>query len=58
MHRPLGIILMGHRVSEIDENAVSQVLGDKTVKFGYHIGTNLPICGDDLPHVLRVKPRR
>ena len=30
-HRPLGLVLMGARVAEIDEDAVAHVLGDKAV---------------------------
>ena len=51
-------MLMSCRVAEIDEHAIAQVLGDKSVKSRHHIGDHLVEGGDQIAHVLGVKTCR
>ena len=57
-HGLLGVMLMSGRVAEIDEHAIAQVLGDKSVKSRHHIGDHLVEGGDQIVHVLGVKTCR
>ena len=54
-HGLLGVMLMSRRVAEIDEHAIAQVLGDKSVKSRHHIGDHFVEGGDQIAHVLGVK---
>jgi len=45
-HGLLGIMLMGGRITEIDEHAVAQLLGDKSLKSRRHVGDH-PMEGGD-----------
>ena len=54
---PLGIVLMRPRVAEIDQNAVTHVLGDKAIELGDHFGDGAVVGADQLPQILRIKPR-
>ncbi len=56
--RSLGIILMGSRVAEINQDAVAHVFGDKTVEPRDHLGDSAVIGGDDLAQILGIEPRR
>jgi hypothetical protein len=56
--RALGILLMGSRVAEIDQDAVAHVFRDKPVELGNHRGDSAVIGGDNLPQILGIEPRR
>jgi hypothetical protein len=57
-NRPLGIVLMRSRVTEIDQHAVAHVFRDKAIEPGDHLGDPAVICGDDLAQILGVEPPR
>ena len=57
-HGLLGVMLMSRRVAEIDQHAIAQILGDKSVKARHHIGDRLVEGGDQIAHVLGVKACR
>ena len=57
-HGLLGVMLMSRRVAEIDEHAIAQVLGDKSVESRHHIGDHFVEGGDQIVHVLGVKTCR
>jgi len=46
--RPLGIVLMCSRVTEIDQHAVAHVVGNKPIEPGDNLGDGAVIGGDDL----------
>ena len=54
--RPLGIVLMGSRVAEIDQDTVAHVLGDKAIESGDDSGDRAVIGGDDLAQILGRQP--
>ena len=53
-HRPLGVILMGLRIAEIDEHAVAHVFRDETAEAAHGLGDAFLIGRNDLAQVLRV----
>ncbi len=57
-HGLLGVMLMSRRVAKIDQHAIAQVLGDKSIESGHHIGAPFVEGGDQIPHVLGVKTGR
>jgi hypothetical protein len=57
-HRLLGVVLMGLRISEIDEDAVAHVLGHEPAITPDHLGHAALIGPDHLPEVLGVHTRR
>jgi hypothetical protein len=56
--RPLGIVLMRSRVTEIDQNAVAHVFRDKAIELGNDPGDGAVIGGDDLAQILGIELRR
>src|SRR5271165_4132471 len=56
--RPLGIVLMRSRVSEINQHAVAHVFRDETVEPGDDLGDSAMIRADDLAQILGIEPRR
>src|SRR5215472_5282641 len=56
-HRPLGVVLVGARIAEIDENAVAHVLRDKSIEAADDIGDSAVIGGDDLAVILGIEAR-
>jgi len=58
VHRPLGIVLMRLRISEINQHAVAHVFGDKAVKAADRLGDTAMIGADDLAQILGIEPRR
>jgi hypothetical protein len=57
-HRPLGIVLMRLRIAEIDQHPVAHIFGDKAVEAADRLGDGAVVVADQLPQILRVKPRR
>ncbi len=57
-HRPLGLVLMGARVAEIDEDAVAHVLGDKAVVMPDRGTAPALIRRDDIAQIFGVHPGR
>ena len=57
-HRPLGVILVGLRIAEVDEHAVAHVLRYKPAEALHSLGDALLIGRNDLAQVLRVHTRR
>ena len=57
-HGLLGVMLIGCRIAKIDEHAIAQVLGDKSVEARRHIGDRSVEGGEQIAHVLGVKTRR
>ena len=57
-HGLLGVMLMSRRVAEIDQHAIAQVLGDKSIKSRHRIGDHFVEGGDQVVHVLGVKACR
>ena len=53
-HRPLGVILMGLGVTEINKRPVAQILRQKAAEAAHRIGDALLIGRDDLAQILRV----
>jgi hypothetical protein len=56
--RPLGIVFMRSRVTEIDQNPVAHVFGDKAIEASDDIGDGAVISGNNLAQILGVEPRR
>ena len=54
---PLGVILMGARVAEIDQDAVAHVLRDKPVQASDDIRDRMVISGDRLAQILGIERR-
>jgi len=54
----LGIVLMGSRVAEIDQDSVAYVLGDKPVEPRDDLGGGVVICAGDLAQILGIEARR
>src|SRR5262245_52111808 len=54
MHRPLGIVLMGLRISKINKDAIAHILRYKTFKPTNGLGRALLVGRNDLSEVLRV----
>ena len=57
-HGALGIMLIGRRVTEIDEHAIAQVLGDKSVEARHRVGDTFVEGFDQIAHVLGVETCR
>ena len=57
-HRALGLVLMGARVAEIDEDAVAHVFRDKAVEMADRRTATVLIRGDDIAQILGVHPGR
>jgi CHASE2 domain-containing sensor protein len=56
-HRPLGIVLMRLRISEINQHAVAHILGDKAVKAADGVGDAAVVGADDLAQILGIEAR-
>ena len=56
--RPLGIVLMGSRVAEIDQHPVAHILGDKAIEPRDDRGHRAVIGADQVAQILRVELRR
>ena len=57
-YRPLGVVLVGLRVAEVDQHAVAHVLRYEPAEALHSLGDALLIGGNDLAQVLRVHARR
>jgi hypothetical protein len=57
-HRPLGVVLMRLRVTEIDQYAVAHVAGDEAIEPSDNLHDGAVISGDDLSQILGIEPRR
>ena len=57
-YRPLGVVLVGLRIAEIDQHAVAHVLRYEPAEALHSLGDALLIGGNDLAQVLRVHARR
>ena len=53
-YRPLGVVLMGLGIAEIDEDAVAHVLRHEPAEALHGLGDTLLISGNDLAEVFRV----
>jgi hypothetical protein len=53
-YRPLGVVLMGLRVAEIDENPIALILRDRPGEEADRFGDTTMIRGDDLPEIFRI----
>ena len=53
-HRSLSVVLMGLRIAEIHQHAVSHVLGHEAAEATHRLGDAFLIGGNDLAQVLRV----
>ena len=53
-HRPLGVVFVGLRIAEIDENAVAHVLRHEAAAAIHRLCDAFLIAGNDFPEVLRV----
>jgi hypothetical protein len=54
-HGPLCIIFVCQGVAEIDEQAITEILGDMPVKAGNHLGAGVLIGPYDLAQLFRVE---
>jgi hypothetical protein len=54
----LGIVLVRLRVAEIGKHAIAHVSSDETPMLDDHLGAMPMIGTDDVPKILRIKPRR
>ena len=54
---PLGVVFMGLRPSEIDEQAIAERLRDIAAETDNFVADRLLVAGDDVLHVLRIEPR-
>ena len=57
-HRPLGIVLMRLRVTEIDQHPIAHVLGDKATDAGHRVGNATVVSADHLAQILGIEPHR
>jgi hypothetical protein len=57
-HCPLGIVLMRGGVSEIDQDAVAHIFGDKALEAPDDLGDGAMIGADHLPQILGIELRR
>jgi len=48
---------MSFRIAEIDQNAVTHILGDKAGEAGDRVGDAAVIGADDLAQILGIEPR-
>ncbi len=55
--RPLGIILMRSRVTEINQHPIAHILGDKPGEAADRLGDGATVGADDLPQIFGVQPR-
>ena len=58
MHCIFRLILIGHRIPEIGENAIPHVLGDVTFKTGHYASDRVLITGYHRSHIFRIEPSR
>src|SRR6516165_1338762 len=56
--RPLGVVLMRLRVTEISQDSVAHVSRDETIETGDDFGDRAVIHADDLAQILGIEPRR
>ena len=54
-HRPLRIIFVRQGVAEVDEQAITEILGDVPVKAGDHLGAGVLIGPHHLTQLFRVE---
>jgi len=54
-HRPLGIVLVGLGIAEIDQHSVAHVFGDKAGEPGDRVGDRAVIRADHLAQILGVE---
>jgi hypothetical protein len=57
-HRPLGIVLVRSRITEIDQHPVAHVLGDKPVEATDRLGDSTVVIPDQLAQILRIMTGR
>jgi hypothetical protein len=55
---PLGIIFVRQRVAEVDEQSITEILGDMSLKAGDYLGADLLIGPHHLAQVFRVELAR
>ena len=53
-YRPLGVVLMGLRITKIHEDAVAHISGDEPAELAHGLGDTFLIGRNDLAQVLRV----
>jgi hypothetical protein len=54
----LSVILMGVRITEVDQNAIAQIFGHETAKPAHGFGDALLVGGNNLAQVLGVHSSR
>jgi hypothetical protein len=54
-NRPLGIVLVGLRIAEIDQHAIAHIPTDEAIESGNDFGDGAVIGGDDPPQILGIK---
>ena len=57
-HRPLGVVLMGFRVAEINQHPIAHEFGDKPGEAGNGVGDAAVIGADHLAQILGIEARR
>ena len=57
-HGPLGVVLMGLRIAEVDQDAVAHVLRHEATEATHGLGDALLIGRNDLAQVFRVHAGR
>ena len=57
-HSPLGIILVGERMAEVDQEPIAQVLRDVPLEAADHLGADLLVGPHDLAQLLGIEPLR
>ena len=57
-HGPLGVVLVGLRIAEVDQDPVAHVLRDEAAEALHGLGDALLIGRNDLAEVFRVHARR
>ena len=55
---PLGIVLVGLRIAEIDERSIAHILGDRAAKPGHSGDAGLLKRAEDVAHFLGIEPGR
>ena len=54
-HGALGIVLMGIRIAEIDQDAVPDITGGKTLVLIHHTDASLPEARDDIAYIFGIE---